>query len=76
MYFNCPYEDVDDALKRKGRLIVEHKFNKLKKEQAQLVAKSLGLDLPITKDMTLAEIYNHKDLDFQQEQKTKIGFNI
>ncbi len=74
--FNCPYEDVDDALKRKGRLIVEHKFNKLKKEQAQLVAKSLGLDLPITKDMTLAEIYNHKDLDFQQEQKTKIGFNI
>lgn len=74
--FNCSYDDVDEALKRKGRLIVEHKFNKLSKEQAQLVANSLGLNVTITKEMTLAEIYNYKDLDFTQEQKTKIGFNI
>lgn len=74
--FNCAYEEVDEALKRKGRLIAEHKFNKLSKEQAQLVANSLELDLQVSKDMTLAEIYNHKDLDFKQEQKTKIGFNI
>ena len=74
--FNCDYNDVDDALKRKGRLIVEHKFDKLSKEQAQLVANSLGLELTVEKEMTLAEIYNCRDLDFKQEQKTKIGFNI
>lgn len=74
--FNCPYEDVDEALKRKGRLIVEHKFKKLNKEQVQLVAKSLNLDITVERDMALAEIYNYQDLEFEKEQKTKIGFNI
>lgn len=53
--FNCKEEDIDCALKRKGRLIANYKFNKLTKEKVEVLAKETGKN--IVGPTTLAEIY-------------------
>jgi len=59
--FNCDVKGIDPALLREGRLIVEHKFDKLSVEQAKCLCKELGFaDDDINQPMTLAEIYSRK----------------
>jgi hypothetical protein len=66
---------IDTALLRKGRLIAEHKFDKLKVEDANKLIKHLGMEHIVTEDMTLTEIYNLQEVEYKaQDTKRKIGF--
>lgn len=74
--FNNDISSIDDALLRKGRLILKHNFEKLSIESAQKLSNSLGFDTLINEEMTLAEIYNQGDqLNDVETKKPKIGFS-
>ena len=73
--FNNDISLIDDALLRKGRLIIKHEFGKLPVEASQKLSDKLGFKTTIEDPMTLAEIYNQDDTLSDVEQKnTKIGF--
>lgn len=73
--FNMDRAKIDAALLRKGRLIAEHKFDKLKVDDANKLIKHLGMDHITTEDMTLTEIYNLQEIEYKAENtKRKIGF--
>lgn len=78
--YNCDDTKIDKALKRKGRTMVDYKFNKLNVEEAKKLAKHLKIDeSKIDKDMTLSEIYNMEDEnkyyeDDEKNDKKIIGF--
>lgn len=74
--FNMKREKIDQALLRKGRLIAEHKFDKLSVEETNKLLKHLKKDFVSTERMVLADIYNvdveiHKSSD---KKTSKIGF--
>lgn len=73
--FNMDKAKIDSALLRKGRLIAEHRFDALSVENSNKLLKHLGSEYVTSKEMTLTEIYNHKDEHYVSEEKrTKIGF--
>ena len=72
--FNMDKTRIDSALLRKGRLIAEHKFEKLSIEESNILLKKLKIDYQTDKELTLTEIYNYKETHYMSEQKTKIGF--
>lgn len=82
--YNCPKQDVDDALKRKGRLQVDYEFSSLSVDDAKKLAKSLKfskktIEEKIIAPMTLSEIYNlEKETEYYAETKKtetkRIGF--
>lgn len=74
--FNNDLSTIDDALLRKGRLILKHEFGKLDIKSAQELSNRLGFKNEITKEMTLAEIYNQDDQlhDLDNKETQKIGF--
>jgi hypothetical protein len=74
--FNNDLADIDEALLRKGRLILKHEFTKLNTEQAQKLSDKLGYTSIINNPMTLTEIYNQNDkfTEDKKESKVKIGF--
>lgn len=73
--FNIHVSKVDSALLRKGRLIAKYEFGKLNKQKAQILSDSLGFNIVIKDESTLAEIYNQAEKDFE-EKRTKIGFGV
>ena len=75
--FNNDIATIDEALLRKGRLIIKHEFNKLNIEAAQKLSDKLGFKTTIEEDMTLAEIYNQDDnlSDVEISKRTQIGFS-
>jgi hypothetical protein len=82
--YNCPKQDIDTALRRKGRLQVDYEFGKLNVSDAKKLAKHIKLDKKtienITDPMSVAEIYNlEKEVDLNEEkheekQERVIGF--
>ncbi len=73
--FNMKREKIDSALLRKGRLIAEHKFDKLNTNDANNLIKHLGGTTQVSKPMTLADIYNIDEESFKTEKNpTNIGF--
>jgi hypothetical protein len=73
--FNNDISSIDDALLRKGRLILKHQFGKLSIESAQKLSNKLGFRTTIKDEMTLAEIYNQDDkLSEVKDETKKIGF--
>ena len=81
--YNCPKQDIDEALRRKGRLQIDYEFNLLPKKDALKLAHTLNypsdfIDEEITKDMSLADIYNLQTKIEFQEKKEKhdrvVGF--
>ena len=58
--FNMDKKNIDKALLRPGRLLKEHKFEKLTLDESKELAKHLNKDIVITSGMTLAEIYSGK----------------
>ena len=73
--FNMPREKIDSALLRKGRLIAEHKFEKLSKEDTNILLKKLGKDMVSNEGLTLADIYNiDTDSNRISVEPKKIGF--
>jgi len=73
--FNMKRENIDKALLRKGRLIAEHKFEKLSIDETNVLLKYLGKDQIVEESMSLADIYNiDVDLIKSTNKGSKIGF--
>lgn len=71
--FNTDISRIDKALLRKGRIIAKYEFKPLAQHKARLIAAGSGRASIITRDMTLAEIYNSSEPDYVPVPK-KIGF--
>jgi ATP-dependent 26S proteasome regulatory subunit len=56
--FNMQRERIDDALLRKGRLICEHKFDKLNVNDTNTLLQHLKKEKTSPVPLTLADIYN------------------
>lgn len=74
--FNMKRERIDQALLRKGRLIAEHKFEKLSVDETNKLLNHLKKDHISEEGMVLADIYN---IDIEVHKSTnkkgvKIGF--
>ncbi|RPD43523.1 AAA family ATPase [Paracnuella aquatica] len=72
--FNSSLTLVDNALMRKGRLIAKYEFGKLGVHKAQRLSDHLGFDTTITRPMTVAEISNQADMEFEPKRPEVIGF--
>jgi hypothetical protein len=62
--FNCDVQGIDPALLREGRLVIEHKFDKLSPESARRLCVELNIPgggEDIHEPATLAEIYARKN---------------
>ena len=72
---NTKKEQIDDALMRKGRLIVEHEFGKLPSNSVEKLFKHLKIEhtKEDIKEMTLTDVYNFKEESFIKKS-SKIGF--
>ena len=73
---NTQKEQIDDALLRKGRLIVEHEFGKLPAHNVERLFNHLKIDhkKEDVKEMTLTDVYNFKEENFAYKKGSKIGF--
>ena len=71
---------IDDALLRKGRLMVDYKFKKLTAKQATKLSKHIGQNKEYTEPKSLAEIYEEKSSGKQlidnDVNTQKIGFQF
>ena len=72
--FNNSLTLVDSALTRKGRLIAKYEFGKLSVRKAQRLSDRLGFKNLVTKPMTIAEITNPGDKEYETKRKEIIGF--
>jgi len=72
--FNTDITQLDKALLRKGRIIARYEFGPLSIEKSRKLTSSLGYDYPVNSPMTLAEIFNLQDADFDRRKEKKIGF--
>ena len=74
--FNMKREKIDQALLRKGRLIAEHKFEKLSVEETNKLLKYLNKEEIVEEGMVLADIYNIDVELFKSSNKktSKLGF--
>jgi superfamily I DNA and/or RNA helicase len=72
--FNSEISYIDSALMRKGRLIAKYEFGKLSVEKANKLSNHLGLNNVITKPLTLAEITNQDESNYEVKQHAVIGF--
>jgi hypothetical protein len=51
-----------------------YEFNELKQQKANSLALSLGKEIIINSDATLADIFNLEETGVQQEVSAKIGY--
>jgi SpoVK/Ycf46/Vps4 family AAA+-type ATPase len=73
--FNMNKEKIDNALLRKGRLIAEHKFDKLSVENTNKLLHFLNKTFISEENMSLADIYNvDVELLKSKDKTSKIGF--
>lgn len=72
--FNIDRENIDSALVRKGRLLVEHHFESLSVEDSNKLLNKIGSERTTDKSMTLADIYNDEDNFHEEKEKNKVGF--
>lgn len=73
--FNTDRENIDSALVRKGRLLVEHHFKALPPEDCNKILEGIGSPRRTDSPMTLADIYNPEDnFHEKKEEKKKVGF--
>jgi hypothetical protein len=72
---NTDRANIDQALLRKGRLIVDYEFNKLSVENSQKLVDKLNFEYKVKEPMSLADIYNlNEDNNLKQKEIVKIGF--
>ena len=72
--FNSSLTLIDNALMRKGRLIANYEFGKLSVDKARKLSKHLGFDKRIEAPMTVAEISNQHEKNFDTKQVQVAGF--
>lgn len=72
--FNMKREKIDPALLRKGRLIAEHKFEKLSIENSNKLLESLQKEHTVSESTSLADLYHIDVEEFKtSDNKSKIG---
>ena len=69
---NCRAADIDQALLRPGRLLCHRVFGRLNYAQASRLAESLGRQLPIVRDYSLAEVFAGNESE--EINRPRIGF--
>ena len=73
--FNMQREKIDEALLRKGRLIAEHKFDKLSVIDTNRLLKHLNKNHTSDIGLTLADIYNIDEEEIRvKDSGKKMGF--
>jgi len=72
--FNSSLTLIDNALMRKGRLIAKYEFGKLGIAKAQKLSDHLGFNTVISRPMTIAEISNQREQNFNIKQVEVIRF--
>jgi len=74
--FNTDKKTLDEALLRRGRLLMNYKFDKLCVDKSKSLLEKLGhKEIKVTEPMTLADIYYYgTDNNAKQENVKKIGF--
>ncbi|NBT59868.1 AAA family ATPase, partial [bacterium] len=72
--FNIDRDNIDPALVRKGRLLLEHHFKALPEQSANAILDKMGTRKKASGPMTLAEIYNPDDNFHEEEERRKVGF--
>lgn len=72
--FNSSLTLIDSALMRKGRLIARYEFGKLSVEKAQKLSRYFGYDSVITQPMTIAEISNQNEQNYESKSVQVMGF--
>jgi hypothetical protein len=72
--FNSALSYVDSALLRKGRLIAKYEFGKLEIAKAQKLSDHLGYKNIITQPLTLAEVTNPTETNYEAPKVTVLGF--
>jgi hypothetical protein len=74
--FNTELSNIDKAILRKGRLKARYEFKDLEKEKVGNLFEKLNIKEKTPKAMSIAEIYNQSDLDFEtsESNRKKIGF--
>ncbi len=74
--FNTGIKNIDEALTRKGRLLMNYKFEKLSVEKSKkLLEKNGHGDVEVTEPMTLADIYFYGiDNNSKINEPRKLGF--
>ncbi len=74
--FNCDSNNIDTALKRKGRLYYQHHFDKLSVADAKRLVEFCNLDIKVKEPMSLAEIFNQEENNNEElGVERSIGFN-
>jgi len=71
--FNSQVSEIDDALLRKGRCVVNYEFKELSQIKTNNLLKKLGKNYVSNKGMTLTNIYNFEE-ESQEPVRKKIGF--
>lgn len=76
--FNCDESKIDKALLRKGRLLGKYEFKRLTVEKTNALLEKVfpGKNFSSEKGMTLSEIYNHDQNEYNhvEVEKRGIGF--
>ena len=73
--FNADLKEIDEALLRKGRMVVRYYFDKLKIEKSVLLQTEINRQPLLNEALTLADIYNADENDLVGDaNKQRIGF--
>jgi len=74
--FNTELSNIDKAILRKGRLKAIYEFKDLETEKVEKLFEKLNITDKTPKSMSIAEIYNQSDTDFEapKSNRKKIGF--
>lgn len=76
--YNCDEAKIDKALKRKGRTMIDYKFDKLSVDECKKLAKKLKFKKDqiesIEEPMNLSQLYNISDENklYEEEEKSDI----
>jgi len=72
--FNAGIKKIDDAILRKGRLIARYEFKELEINKSQALAQKIGKNVTIERPMTVSDIYNIDEKNFENRKSKAIGF--
>ncbi len=75
--FNTQLDNIDEALKRRGRLIHAYEFGPLDVDKSNQLFATNGIPYTTTQPMTLADIYNFNSDNglHNKPKRAKIGFS-
>lgn len=73
--FNTDVQNIDPALKRKGRLKSAYEFKALSPEKANKLLREQNINYSADEEMTLAEIYNiSEEEQYKSPARKAVGF--